>query len=168
MPVEPSTVRAVAFVDGQNLFYAVKFAFGYTFPNYDVPALAQAVCAAQGWTLSETRFYTGIPSDQDDPFWNHFWSKKLAYMGSRGVYTFKRNLRYRNQTVNLPDGSTTTVLVGQEKGIDIRIALDMVHLAWEDAYDVAVVFSQDQGNSVECSVAGRRWFECCVHAGRIY
>jgi len=32
--VKPSTKRAVAFADDQNLFYAVKNAFGCTFPNY--------------------------------------------------------------------------------------------------------------------------------------
>ena len=48
MPIEPDARRAVVFVDGQNLFYAVKEAFGYTFPNYDIPALASAVCARRG------------------------------------------------------------------------------------------------------------------------
>ena len=66
MPVEPATKRAVAFVDGQNLFYAVKFAFGYTYPNYDTPALAGAVSRTRGWTLAGVRFYTGIPDAQDD------------------------------------------------------------------------------------------------------
>lgn len=144
MPAEPTPKRAIAFIDGQNLFYAVKYAFGYTYPNFDVPELARAVCQARAWTVSQTRFYTGIPSVQDDPFWNHFWTAKLAVMGTRGVVTFSRHLKYRNQTVSLPDGSTTTVLVGQEKGVDVRLALDVVRLAREAAFDVAVLFSQDQ------------------------
>jgi len=118
MPAEPETKRAVVFVDGQNLFYAVKQAFGYSFPNYDVPALARSLCDRQRWALSGIHFYTGIPSPQDDPYWNRFWSAKLAVMGTRGVVTFSRQLRYRNQTVALPDGSSTTVLVGQEKGVE--------------------------------------------------
>ena len=65
-------------------------------------------------------------------------------MGTRGVQTFSRALRYRNQTVRMPDGSATTILVGQEKGVDIRIALDVVRLARETRYDVALIFSQDQ------------------------
>ena len=32
----------------------------------------------------------------------------------------------------------------QEKGIDTRIAADLVSLAWEGAYDVAVLVSADQ------------------------
>jgi hypothetical protein len=35
-------------------------------------------------------------------------------------------------------------LVGQEKGVDVRLALDIVRLARQGAYDVALVFSQDQ------------------------
>jgi len=41
---EPPVKRAVAFFDGQNLFYSVRSAFGYTFPNCDVVALAVLQC----------------------------------------------------------------------------------------------------------------------------
>ncbi len=57
---------------------------------------------------------------------------------------FSRPLRYRNRTVELPDGTQHTYLVGEEKGIDVRIALDVIRLANAGEYDVAVVFSQDQ------------------------
>ena len=52
--LEPSVKRAIAFVDGQNLFHNVRYAFGYTYPNYDVQKLSQAVCNAQGWTAKES------------------------------------------------------------------------------------------------------------------
>lgn len=144
MAKEPEAKRAVAFIDGQNLFYAVKYAFGFTFPNYDVLALSTAICARQGWDLVQTRFYTGYPKVGDDPRWNHFWTAKLAGMGRLGIVAFARHLRYRNQTVTLPGGGTTTVLVGQEKGVDVRLALDVVRLAHKREYDVALIFSQDQ------------------------
>ena len=144
MPVEPAIKRVTAFVDGQNLFHAAREAFGYSYPNYDPLALARTVSATQGWSLDATHFYTGVPDASDNPRWNHFWVAKLAVLGTRGVRTFSRPLRYRNQTVALPSGSTTTILVGQEKGIDVRIALDVVRLAREREYDVALLFSQDQ------------------------
>ena len=144
MPAEPVPKRAVGFVDGQNLFYAAKKAFGYPYPNYDPKALAERIASDRGWTLVETFFYTGIPDAIDNSFWNHFWTAKLAVMGTRGIQTFSRALRYRNQTVRLPNGGVTTILIGQEKGIDIRIALDVVRLARENRYDVALIFSQDQ------------------------
>lgn len=144
MRVEPGVKRVTAFVDGQNLFYAVKKAFGYSFPNYDLQALAKSICLNQGWNLQEIHFYTGIPNAADDAFWNQFWTAKMAVMGTRGIKTFSRPLRYRPQTITLPSGTPETIMVGQEKGIDIRIALDIVRLARENRYDVALIFSQDQ------------------------
>ena len=144
MPAEPSIKRAIAFIDGPNLFHAAKDAFGYRHPNYDVVLLSQAVCQQQGWQLTETRFYTGIPDIADDAFWNHFWVAKLAAMGRQNVQVYSRSLRYRNQTFQLPGGGNHTILVGQEKGIDIRLALDVVRAVHRNRCDVAVIFSQDQ------------------------
>jgi hypothetical protein len=53
-------------------------------------------------------------------------------------------MRYRNKTVRLPDGNSHTFLTGEEKGIDVRIALDILTGAMNGTYDVALVFSQDQ------------------------
>ncbi len=142
--MEPATKRVLGFVDGQNLFYAAKQAFGYSYPNYDPKRLTEVVAAMQGWNAVGVRFYTGLPDAIDNPFWHHFWTAKLAVMGTQGVASYARPLRYRNQTIALPAGGSTTVLVGQEKGIDVRIALDVVRLARSNDYDVALVFSQDQ------------------------
>ena len=136
--------RVVRFVDGQNLFYAAKNAFGHRHPKYDVRALSAGLCADQDWRLDQTRFYTGVPDSADNAFWNHFWTAKLAQMGREGLHVFSRPLRYRNQTVRLPDGQVHTFLVGQEKGVDVRLALDIVALAYENVLDVALVLSQDQ------------------------
>jgi uncharacterized LabA/DUF88 family protein len=140
----PTPKRAVAFVDGQNLFHASREAFGYTYPNYDVLAISRTICAAQGWDLDQVRFYTGVPDAGDDAFWNAFWSHKLAMMGREGVVVYSRPLRYRNRRVRLPDGTEHTYLAGEEKGIDVRIALDVIRMAHGDAFDVALVLSQDQ------------------------
>ncbi|MGB6874963.1 MAG: NYN domain-containing protein [Candidatus Acidiferrales bacterium] len=144
MPQEPQHKRVVSFVDGQNLFYAAKEAFGYSYPNYDVNALSHSLCGARGWDLIQVRFYTGIPDASDDPEKNHFWSGKLAVMGKQAVEVFSRPLRYRNKKVRLPDNTTHTFLAGEEKGIDVRIALDVMRLARLRQYDAALIFSQDQ------------------------
>jgi uncharacterized LabA/DUF88 family protein len=144
MPAEPLIKRALVFVDGQNLFFAAKHAFGYSYPNYDIAKLGASLCKKQNWNLVQVRFYTGIPDAADDSFWNHFWTAKLAQMGRQKVHVFSRPLRYRNQTVKLPSGQTHTFLVGQEKGVDVRLALDIVSCAHQNSYDIALVFSQDQ------------------------
>lgn len=65
-------------------------------------------------------------------------------MGRQGISIFTRPLKYRNKTVDLPDGTQYSFLHGEEKGIDVRIALDVIGKAVRDEYDVALVFSQDQ------------------------
>jgi uncharacterized LabA/DUF88 family protein len=141
---EPSDKRVVAFVDGQNLFNAAKKAFGYGFPNYDPLKLANLVCEQQTrWNLDKLFFYTGMPSEfRDEPRYR-FWKAKLASMGRHHlVQTFSRPLVYHAG-------------VAQEKGIDVRLALDAVRLAHEGMYDIALIFSQDQ-DFTEVAVEIRR------------
>jgi len=165
MPVEPARKRVVAFFDGQNLFHAAKEAFGYKFPSFDPLLLAKAVATEQSWELVQVRFYTGVPDARDNELWHHFWSAKLAVMGTRGIYSYTRPLRYRNQTIKLPNGEDHTFLVGAEKGIDVRLALDIVRLGIEGAYDVALIFSQDQDLSEAAdelralSIKENRWIK---------
>jgi uncharacterized LabA/DUF88 family protein len=144
MPAEPPVKRTFAYTDGQNLFHGAKEAFGHSYPNYDISALVTKICREKGWQLDGIHFYTGIPDATDNAFWNHFWVAKLAAMGKQGIKVFSRPLRYRNETVRLSDGSSHTFLVGQEKGVDIRIALDIVRAVRLNQCDVVVVFSQDQ------------------------
>jgi len=137
-------MRAIAFVDGQNLYHAARETFGYTYPNYDINALARMVCLEHEWLLVQTRFYTGVPDMSDNARWNRFWSAKLLMMSRQGIYTCCRPLRYRNKLVKLPDGSEYSALAGEEKGIDVRIAIDVIRMAHRKEYDVAILFSQDQ------------------------
>jgi uncharacterized LabA/DUF88 family protein len=144
MPSEPATKRVVAYVDGQNLFHAAREAFGYTYPNYDVQGLAQSVCRLRAWSQQQVRFYTGVPDRTDDAFWSQFWAAKLLAMSRQGVRVYSRSLRYRNKRITLPDGTEHTYLAGEEKGIDVRIAIDVIRMAHRGEYDVALIFSQDQ------------------------
>lgn len=144
MFIEPEKPQAVAFVDGQNLYHGAREAFGYTYPNYDVTALARRVCEEREWELKQVRFYTGVPAAQDNAFWNRFWQAKLPVIGREGTWIYSRPLRYRNKTLQSREGRWHTFLVGEEKGIDVRIALDVIRLAHHQDYDVALLFSQDQ------------------------
>ena len=80
----------------------------------------------------------------DNAFWHSFWERKLRVISWQGVHVYSRSLRYRNKTVRLPDGTEYTFLAGEEKGIDVRIALDVIRMAHRNEFDVALVFSQDQ------------------------
>jgi uncharacterized LabA/DUF88 family protein len=143
-PQPPTPIRAYVFVDGMNLFNAAKRAFGYDYPNYDILKLSQLVCNRRGWQLGQIRFYTGIPSLTEDPARHAFWGSKLRPMGRQGILCTSRQLQYHDVEVDLPGGGTKIVRQAREKGIDIRLALDVVLRGLEHAYDVALILSQDQ------------------------
>jgi uncharacterized LabA/DUF88 family protein len=148
----PSTINAMAFVDGQNLFRHAKEAFGHFHPNYDVQKLHQKVCAEKGWRPTLVNFYTGVPPQIESQEWAAYWSNRVLALKRAGVRVVTRPIRYRKTDVlDLdgmpllnPDGTVKTVKTPQEKGIDVRIALDIVRLARKRQFDVALLFSQDQ------------------------
>ena len=43
--------------------------------------------------------------------------------------------------MKLPDGTNHSFLAGEEKGIDVRLALDVIRMAHRQEFDVAVIFS---------------------------
>ncbi|MCY2953680.1 MAG: NYN domain-containing protein [Planctomycetota bacterium] len=166
MPTEPPVKRAVAFFDGQSLFHCAKGAFGYTWANYDPVKLATAICVQQAWKLAQTRFYTGIHTPQGNAYLHGLWKNKLSVLGRQpNIHIFSRPLRYRQKTVELPDGSIHTFDTAEEKGVDVRLALDLIRLAMRAQYDVALVFSQDQDLSEAAdevraiSMEQRRWIK---------
>ena len=80
-----------------------------------------------GLGLTQVRFYTGVPDFNVKPFWHGFWTNKLRYLRSRGVEVYAGRV---NQS-------------GQEKGVDVSLAIDLVRLTYEQEYDVAIIVSQD-------------------------
>ncbi|MBC6442556.1 MAG: NYN domain-containing protein [Rhodobacteraceae bacterium] len=141
------------FFDVQNLFRHAKDAFGHHHPNFDPVKLHEAVCEPRGWVAHAVRFYTGVPDLRRAPAQNSmtqhtaaFWKKQEMWAGYRssrllslkrqGVCVIKRNLTYQFREKNIP--------VPKEKGIDVRLALDIVRHARRREFDAAVIYSQDQ------------------------
>ena len=130
----------IVFIDGQNLYHLAKAAWlgdrpapasPYAWPSYDVEKLANALVArVPGRTLAQIRFYTGVPNPAHGPdqqFWHDFWLNRLRYLSNRGVYT------YRGQVSQ----------AGQEKGVDVSLAIDLVQATHERRYQVAIIVSRD-------------------------
>ncbi|MEM7047013.1 MAG: NYN domain-containing protein [Pseudomonadota bacterium] len=141
---EPKVKRAVAFVDGQNLFRHAKDAFGHYHPNYDPKKLFEVVCTQKGWKATQTRLYTGIPHPDYGKRWSDYWRRRISALKRDDVRVITRHLRYRTREARREDGTSTGVIFAQEKGIDVRLALDFVLMALRDEYNVGVIFSQDQ------------------------
>ncbi|MGH6872591.1 MAG: NYN domain-containing protein [Rhizomicrobium sp.] len=141
--IEARHKYAMAFFDGQNLFQHAKDAFGHYFPNYDPKKLHEWVCASRGWKSNLVRFYTGVPDQLHSPMWTAYWSNRVLAMKRAGIAVTTRPLRYRDKEVEV-NGEKEIVSTPQEKGIDVRIALDLVSCALSEQFDVAVIYSQDQ------------------------
>lgn len=133
-------MRTVVFFDGQNLYHGVRDAWAptprvpgsvYGYPSYDVEKLAaKLVERVPGRSLDQIRFYTGVPSPHrgpDENFWHGFWTNKLRYLGSRGIYVYRGRVN--------PGG--------QEKGVDVSLAIDLIQLTYEQRYETAIIVSQD-------------------------
>lgn len=144
MPFEPAVKRAMAFIDGQNLYQHAKDAFGHHHPNYDPIKLHRKICELNDWVPNLVRFYTGIPAQSESPMWAGYWAKRILILKRKGVSVTTRPLRYRREVITDQSGNNRTVVTPQEKGIDVRLALDIVSTARTKQWDVAVIFSQDQ------------------------
>lgn len=136
-------MRAIAFFDAQNLYYAAKGAYGYGYPDFDPKLLAEAVCHIRGFTCEGVRLYTGIHRQGENPFWHGYWHNKVNYMRQCGVHVVTRELTYRwvRKKIN---GTVHSFKEVVEKGIDVMLAVDLVSLAHQQAFDTALIFSQDQ------------------------
>ena len=144
--IEPDIKIVHAFFDCQNLFLSLKQLWPeHNRPDFDPVALAIAIVKKQdGWRLKAIHLYTGIHELDRNPQLHTFWSQKLARHKAQDsrVTVFTRPLRYSG--VQDRDDSGKTFMRAREKGIDVRIALDLVRGARLGEYDVALLFSQDQ------------------------
>jgi uncharacterized LabA/DUF88 family protein len=141
---EPDVKYAMAFFDGQNLYRHAKDAFGHHHPNYDPVKLHSAVCAAQGWRPNLVRFYTGVPSAKHSSMWAAYWSNRVLALKRSGVVVTTRPIRYHSEIINDDGGGEREAITPQEKGVDVRLALDVVSRARRKEFNVAVIYSQDQ------------------------
>jgi uncharacterized LabA/DUF88 family protein len=127
--------KAIVLIDGQNLFHSACREFGYTVPNFDALKIARLISRRADSVLHQTRFYTGVPAARIDPWWHAFWANKCCQMERNEITTVTRPL-----SVHTEGGHA----VFAEKGIDLRIGLDMVRAAQQGEADLLILVSSDQ------------------------
>lgn len=145
-PKKPDILRVVVFIDGQNFYNDCKDLFGRGETNPDL--LGQELCSpvfGPNRILQQVRFYTGIHDPRRESIMNSYMSRRLQTMRNNGVVTIQRPLKYSEVVVedNNDPGSYIKIWRGREKGIDVRIALDMLMMALDNKYDVASLVSTD-------------------------
>lgn len=134
-------VRIIVYVDDKNVYRDARLAF---FEDYDTsphgqyrPAELGSVLAARTKApepqLLSVRVYTGRPDGSKDPKTYAAHMRQCSAWERDPLVTVKwRPLRY-------PFGGG----VPHQKGVDVQLAVDMVRMYIQDAYDVAIVASTD-------------------------
>jgi uncharacterized LabA/DUF88 family protein len=144
--VEPPPSRVIVLIDGANLFNSIKRRFAYQQPNADIAKLAKAVVHLKAnRKIERIYYYIGVPAIEHDRKKHEWWNRKITGMGRQGVTTIRRALKPRELNIDITGvvhhKSTNVKLI--EKGIDLRLGLDLVKHTANRSFDVAVIFSQD-------------------------
>ena len=108
--------------------------------------LAKAVVARQpNRAVIGIFYYIGVPKVEHDSRSHGWWDRKITAMGRLGVKTIRRHLKPRELNISISGvvhhNSKYTKLI--EKGIDLRLGLDLIKHTIDQNFDIAIIFSQD-------------------------
>jgi uncharacterized LabA/DUF88 family protein len=127
--------KIMVFIDGNNFENAVNSLYGCQ-TKIDYHELAKNICDREKGDLQRLYYYTAKSSKEKEKaqsterfanFLNKKVSKCIAKVGF---------LKFKGVDENGKD-------IYEEKGTDVNIAVDMVSLAFQNAYDEAVLLSAD-------------------------
>lgn len=150
---DPST-RVMVFVDGQNLYKRCKELFGH--PTCHPHLLAQYLAGTRSPERVRCRFYTGVPNPNKQPTAARNLDRRLSVIRRTGVTVVRRTLNYHwdwqpAERLPRPKANSGDQLAymrsyerPQEKGIDLRLGLDVVEFVLLNRCDVAIIVSLDR------------------------
>lgn len=119
--------RVAIFIDGANLFHALWKDFSN--PNLDYELLAKKLL--NGRTLVRVYFYTALPDQEQDPERYQKQQKFTAALARKDYFSVVLGRLEKRETGYV------------EKGVDISLAVDMLEMAFREAYDTAIIISGD-------------------------
>lgn len=141
-------MRTAVYVDGFNLFH--RLLEGRANVKWlDLFALARACLRDENDVVMVRYFTARVTSTEIDPDQASRQDVYLRALLSRGVAIHYGTFRRRQKRARLVDVPASAVdpyvriWTREEKGSDVNLAVHMLHDAWEDAYDCAVVVSND-------------------------
>jgi uncharacterized LabA/DUF88 family protein len=119
--------RVAIFIDGSNLYHALEGNFKRHDLNFT--EFANKLCGSRH--LFRTYYYNIL---QDPVQWPDTYREQQEFLD---ILRKTPYLEIRLRSSKMAHGTPI------EKGIDIMLATDMLHFAWNDLYDVAVLVSGD-------------------------
>lgn len=141
--------RTIIYVDGFNFYYGEVR--GTPWKWLDPAALFQKVLGPQN-TLVKVKYFTArVQPSPSDPNVN---VRQDAYLRALQAHCplvelhFGHFLRHRVSMEHAnPPPASVEVWKNEEKGSDVNLALHLLNDAWQNAYDCAVIVSNDSESS---------------------
>ena len=124
---DKSLTRVIIFIDGSNLYHSLE----ENCKRFDVDFAALAAKLCKDRSLFRTYYYNVLRDPERTP---------QAYQDQQKFLSALYNVPYLEVRLS---GSKMRGDVAVEKGVDIMMATDLLRLAWEDIYDVAVLVTGD-------------------------
>jgi uncharacterized LabA/DUF88 family protein len=122
-----SSDRVAVFIDGSNLYHSLE----ENCKRFDLDFGAFSVKLSRGRRLFRTYYYNVLRDYDRNP---------QAYQDQQKFLSALYNTPYLEVRLG---GSKYRGDTAVEKGIDVMIATDLLRLAWDDHYDVAVLVTGD-------------------------
>ncbi|MDP3064504.1 MAG: NYN domain-containing protein, partial [Chloroflexota bacterium] len=119
--------RVAIFIDGSNFYHGLKATVGHT--DVDFWAFTQKLCGER--KLIRTYYYNVAVDPTREPERSRDQLKFFERLHATPYFTMKLGrMVYRDN-------------VGMEKGVDVKLTIDMLRLAWQDTYDTAILVTGD-------------------------
>jgi len=142
--------KTAIFIDGQNTYYALKKIGIKHLSFYDYKGLLRLILV--GGDALYTGYYVGqVGRDRNSPKSEQMYENQQKFMSFlRGNIPQIRIVKGKIMQVNKPklkcvhpDCPMKDKPVFYEKGVDVRLAIDMVHQAIKNEFDQAYLLSSD-------------------------
>ena len=141
-----SRLRTYVYVDGFNLYYRALRKTRYKWLNLE--ALAKGLLSAEHEVIC-LRYFTAPVSGKRDPgqpIRQQRYLQALQTLSCVSIHqgNFLVSEKWRPLVAPDPCGPTHALIENsEEKGSDVNLATYLIHDAWRDLFDEALVFSQD-------------------------
>lgn len=139
-------MRTMVYVDGFNMYYGCLRKTPYKW--LDLCALFDRTIPPNH-TLAKVKYFTArvssLPNDPDAPLRQNVYLRALeAHCGKR-IEIIEGRFQVKNKWAPLakPPNQVVEVINTEEKGSDVNLAVELVHDAWNNLFDCAVVVSND-------------------------
>lgn len=121
-------MQAMVFIDGRNLYHSLKGRFGRT--DLDFGRFVNRI--TEGYVLVRTYYYNAPLDQTKDP--ERYARQRRFFQSLEQLDNFEVKL---GRLVYRDEGPP------YEKGVDVRLAVDLVHHASRQSFDIAYLVSGD-------------------------